>query len=195
MGTGVHPPPQAKPGGGQGQGGAGGRPYRGARKPGGPVPPRHSRKACGAWDVGAVHPKAAWLSGQAWDAGGPRGAGEASRALDTEKRRMVVARGTRRGTALTPTSTWAPPPPPPPPQGPHAQDTHSETLQVTAEPGPLHVNEGLREGAHGHVTGGPGPSTRPSPRPRPVGWGLDPAGCSSRALPTAHSWEVYGEKP
>ena len=37
-----------------------------------------------ARDVRAVHPEAAWLSWQAWDARGPWGAGEAARALDME---------------------------------------------------------------------------------------------------------------
>lgn len=42
-------------------------------------------------------------------------------------------------------------------------DTHPEALQVSAEPGALHVDEGLRERAHRHVVGSPGPPSRPSP--------------------------------
>lgn len=63
----------------------GGRPYLGAGGPRAPIPPRHTGKARGSRDDRAVHPKAAWLSGHAGDAGGPWGAGKASWALDREK--------------------------------------------------------------------------------------------------------------
>lgn len=81
----------------------GGGPYWGPGKPGGPIPPRHSGKACGSGDVRAVHPEAAWLSGQAWDARGPRWAGEASRALDTENTEPSRHAAPAEGCPLPPT--------------------------------------------------------------------------------------------
>ena len=65
----------------------GGRTYREAGKPGGTLAPRHTRKAGGSWDVGAVHPKAAWLAGQAWDTRGSGRSREASRTLDVGEHR------------------------------------------------------------------------------------------------------------
>lgn len=150
----------------------GGRPYRGAGGPRLPVPPRHAGHACRSWGGRAVRPETAWLSGQAWDAGGPGGAGEASGALDREQHRTAECATAPRA---------APPDPAPPPTGPLCarrgaaatgpRDTHAEALQVAAEPGPLHVDEGLRE-EPGHVTQGPGgppsgaaPSTTPGHAP------------------------------
>lgn len=150
----------------------GGRPYRGAGEPRLPVPPRHAGHACRSWGGRAVRPETAWLSGQAWDAGGPGGAGEASGALDREQHRTAECATAPRA---------APPDLAPPPTGPLCarrgaaatgpRDTHAEALQVAAEPGPLHVDEGLRE-EPGHVAQGPGgppsgaaPSTTPGHAP------------------------------
>lgn len=162
----------------------GGGPYWGPRKPGGPIPPRHSGKACGSGDVRAVHPEAAWLSGQAWDARGPRWAGEASRALDTENTE-------RHCMQHRPKDAHCPPPrqASPPPSGlrwclgtsgqrpPRPRVTHAEALQVTTKPGPLHVDEGLRgeaespeaQTAHLRSAGETAPPRRAPPRAPALG--------------------------
>lgn len=93
-----------------------------------PVPPRHTGQACRSWGGRAVRPETAWLSGQAWDAGRPGGAGEASGALDREQHRTV-----ERATPLR--DSLALPGPPTGPRAPDGgaaatgpRDTHAEAL-------------------------------------------------------------------
>lgn len=90
--------------------GSRGRTYREAGKPGGTLAPRHTRKAGGSWDVRTVHPKAAWLAGQAWDTGGSGGSGEASRTLDVGKHRWSQPMWHPPGMTTTPKPGLVPTP-------------------------------------------------------------------------------------
>lgn len=136
--------------------------------PGGPSRPGTPGRPAGPGTSELFIPKRPGSPGRPGTPGGPGGPGKPLGPWTWRNRRRLKRHLQR----------MAPPPPGRPPT-----DTHPEALQVTAEPGPLHVNEGLGEGAHGHVTGSSGhPPGLPSPEASR--WGPAPARSSWGALCT-----------
>lgn len=187
---------------GEGSGGEAGL-TGGPGSPGCPSRPGTPGRPAGPGMTELFTPKRPGSPGRPGTPGGPGGPGRPLGPWTQEKHRTAMHTTPAKGQALP--CLLCPCPDPmvhlcmkivgQQPPGPKL--THSKALQVTAEAGPLHVNEGLRERAQTPITQTPALSPQPRPCQQSAGRLACPELCCTRTTAPCHhppGQDVYNGK-